>query len=166
MMDDSRDPRFVIEEEPEKTGVPDEKQEPAAAQEPSAEQKPSAEPETSAEPEPSVQPEQPEEENPLPADFYRPTPGQSEYSYLFSEQEEIDPYDYVMEKVRSKKKNRPFPEEQPSPPLPKTSHSGTGSFSGGLPGRRKEVPAGILRRAAALGDERPAGARRDCTGRA
>ncbi|MDD6176025.1 MAG: hypothetical protein PUC59_09765 [Firmicutes bacterium] len=124
MMDDSRDPRFVIEEEPEKTGVPDEKQEPAAAQEPSAEQKPSAEPETSAEPEPSVQPEQPEEENPLPADFYRPTSGQSEYSYLFSEQEEIDPYDYVMEKVRSKKKNRPFPEEQPeqpSPPPPKTA---------------------------------------------
>lgn len=55
---------------------------------------------------------------PLPTDFYRPTPGQSEYSYLFGEQEEIDPYDYVMEKVQNRKKTRLPQQEQQEPSEP------------------------------------------------
>lgn len=89
MMDDSRDPRFSIEDSAE------------------------------AENEPNAKQEQPEE-NPLPVNFYRPTPGQSEYSYLFNEQEEIDPYDYVMEKVKGKRQAEhteqadvPQPEKKP-----------------------------------------------------
>ena len=89
-MEDSRDPRFSIENSEDSKLDAD------------------------------AQPEDEKEENPLPVDFYRPTPGQSEYSYLFDEQDEIDPYDYVMQKVQQKKNpNSALQEDSPAQHQPK-----------------------------------------------
>lgn len=128
MMENSRDPRFLIEDASEETNSP-KKQSPTDEQSLSDEEKTetqnsqqkqgSSEVQNSAEAQDSSETQQsPEEESPLPTDFYRPTPGQSEYSYLFGEQEEIDPYDYVMEKVQNRKKTRLPQQEQQEPSEP------------------------------------------------
>lgn len=122
MMENSRDPRFLIEDDSEEKRAP---QEQSTAEEQNLSDEAEAETQSTPQGQNGSDGQNAEEtqnvfkvppsegESPLPADFYRPTPGQSEYSYLFGGQEEIDPYDYVMEKVQNKRKSgQPWQERQ------------------------------------------------------